>query len=260
MNITIIGCGNMGSAIVRGLQKNTAHSITISSRNASDLQEFQNAQTTIIDSNITAIKTADVVIIAVKPQVLDQLFSEIKGQLPENSLVISVAAGVTIQRFQEGLKHSAIVRTMPNTPANIGLGTSGWFAPTNISPLQKQQVTEILNSFGTSIEVASEELIDAVTAISGSGPAYFFYFLEHLIKGGVSCGLSKADAKKLALSTALGAVALAEQSADSLAELRQKVTSKGGTTEAALHEMVVQNIGPSIESAVQKAFQRAKEL
>ncbi len=260
MNLTIIGGGNMGSAIARSLIKNSDINLTISDPTVDKLAEFQTQGATVTSNNQAATSSADAIIIAIKPQYIDSLFAELKDQIPTNALIISIAAGVTIERFQTGFNHQQIVRVMPNTPAQINQGVSGWFASAEVTEAQKAQVKTILQSFGQEVEVENESLIDAVTAVSGSGPAYFFYFLEHIIKGGVACGLTESQAKDLAIQTAIGAAHLAEQSEDDLATLRQKVTSKGGTTEAAINSMVESNVGESISTAIQKANQRAKEL
>jgi len=262
MNITIIGGGNMGSAIARGLlQKGKSKiNITISDRSPEKVIEFKEQGVSITNNNIEAINLADIIIVAIKPQYVDDLFSELKDKIPSKALLISICAGVEVGRFVKGFNHSKIVRVMPNTPAKIGEAISGWYANPEVTESQKEQVKEILSAIGHELEVDSEDLIDAVTAVSGSGPAYIFYFLEKIIIGGTECGLTENQATQLALQTAFGATKLAQEGGDSIKDLREKVTSKGGTTEAAINYMKEKQVGENISEAVKAAYKRAKEL
>ena len=260
MKITIIGSGNMGSAIAHGLEENQSLSITVTDRSEEKLAAIATSNISTSTDNTTAVANADAIILAVKPQVIETLFDQISSHIKPDALIISIAAGVKIERIATGLNHDKIVRVMPNTPAKIRAGISGWYASPAVTNNQKHIVKLILESIGQEVEVQNEDQIDAVTAVSGSGPAYFFYFLENIVKGGTECGLPPEIATKLAIATAQGAAQLAEQDTDDLQTLREKVTSKGGTTAAALEHMQQTNTGNNITEAVKAAYNRAKEL
>ena len=203
---------------------------------------------------------ADVVVFAVKPQHMKEAVAEVRSRCG-TALVISIAAGIRcddIERWLGG--HGRIVRVMPNTPALIGAGISGMFATAAVGPDERQTAEKIIGATGKSIWFERETLLDAVTAVSGSGPGYVFYLIEALEEAALALGLDAQAARLLAIETFLGAAKLAASSDDSPAVLRAKVTSKGGTTESALAFMESEHVGSLIVEAVKRAGERAREL
>lgn len=249
MKIAIIGGGNMGSAIARALEQ-SGESVFVYDSN----EERRTA------SLKDAMDGADAVILAVKPQDFDGMMAAVKPHMTSDPLVISIAAGVLIKKIREGLETERVVRVMPNIPAQIGKGISGWYAGIKVSDDEKKTVRRILQSFGEEVEVGREELLDAVTALSGSGPAYVFLFLEALAAGGIDLGLDRAVAEKLALHTVFGACELVLKSGESFDELLKKVASKGGTTESALAVFEDRGFSAIVADAMRAAMNRAKEL
>lgn len=207
---------------------------------------------------------SDVVILAVKPQSMLSVLTTIKGfDSHKTPLLMSIAAGVTSSALRGPLALSddyPLVRVMPNTPALIQAGISGLFTDSQLSKENKQLSECIMGAIGKWVWIEEESQMDVVTALSGSGPAYFFLFMEELIKGATKLGLPEATAHQLCLETGLGALTMAQTSSDSLEQLRTKVTSKGGTTEAAVQSMLEDKIGQILMKALSKATQRGKEL
>ena len=210
--------------------------------------------------NRGAIKGRDVVVLAVKPQNAAEVFSDLKSNLKLDQVILSIAAGVRIATISKGTGHNKVVRSMPNTPAQIGLGISGWTATPQVTDKQKKLARTILRAMGKEIYFNEEEYLDKVTAISGSGPAYVYLFAESLIDGAVELGLTERDAEALVLQTILGAAHLMDKSDKKPAELRRNVTSKGGTTERAIEVFEKNNLAGIVAKAVKAAYQRAKEL
>jgi pyrroline-5-carboxylate reductase len=206
-----------------------------------------------------ALQTAQTVVWAVKPQSFVDAASA-AAEHTTNALHVSVMAGITSASMARLLNTERIVRSMPNTPALVGLGMTGLYARAAVSEADKATVNALLRATGELLWLDAEAQLDAVTALSGSGPAYVFYFLEHLVQGAVAQGLSEAQAKTLALQTFKGATHLAAESTEALSTLRERVTSKGGTTHAALEHMRSAGVGAALEGAVQAASVRAKEL
>ena len=213
-------------------------------------------------SNREAVADAGVVILAVKPAQITGVLREISGALPPHTLLLSVAAGIDLQTLETLLpQHTPVVRVMPNTPARIGAGITALSANANLAPRLRQLTEGILGSFGPVLWITPEELMDVVTALSGSGPAYFFYFLECLERAAVELGLPAAQARLLARYTALGAASMSlEEEGIDLAELRRTVTSPGGTTEAALHEFQKAGLAAITRHALRAAQGRAHSL
>ncbi len=214
----------------------------------------------IVGDKPEAIKGADVIVMAVKPQYLAEPMAELKGHIKPGQLVLSIMAGITIKTLAGGLSHRSIVRVMPNTPAQIGEGMSVWTATSEVTAKHKELAVIILKAIGKEISVDDEKYLDMVTAVSGSGPAYFFLFVEALVEAAESIGFSSARAKTLVLQTMLGSGHLVEQSDKSPAELREMVTSKGGTTAAALDVFVRGEFKKLVRQAVEAAYERAKSL
>jgi len=263
--ISFIGAGNMAQSIIRGLlaKDYQAQQITIAEPNAVKIDNLQKefAIYGTID-NCQAVQHAEIIILAVKPQQLSIVCKEIAPILAQqNSLIISVAAGASMEFLNKLLgANTAIVRCMPNTPALIGRGAAGLFANRHVSTLQKQWAEGILNAVGMSVWVEDESKIDIITALSGSGPAYFFYFIESLQKAAEKLGLDAETARSLSLQTALGAVCLANESEEDLSTLRQRVTSPGGTTEQGVNALANGDLPKLCLKTLEAAQTRAHEL
>jgi pyrroline-5-carboxylate reductase len=209
---------------------------------------------------IEAIQGTDVIVLAVKPQNLSEITDSLAGHVRKGQLVLSIMAGVKTAALRDGLKHSAIVRCMPNTPAQIGEGITIWTATGDVSEPQKHATRSILGVMGKEVYVDDEKLIDMATAVSGSGPAYFFLFLEALTDAAVSIGMPRDLGRQLATQTLLGSGRLVEKSGREAADLRQMVTSKGGTTAEALRVFAEGDFKRLVEDAVAAAYRRAREL
>ena len=215
-----------------------------------------------VDSNAELAANVDTLVLSVKPQNMTDALQSIKGGVRAEALVISIAAGVKTSKIAAVLGDIAIVRVMPNTPALIGEGASALFATEKAKPML-EQAKSIFSAVGKAVAVEDEGLIDAVTAVSGSGPAYYFLLMEEMIKAAGELGLAGDVAKDLVLQTAKGAGLLAveaDKTGESPAELRKKVTSPGGTTEAALKVFAEGKFGPVVEAAIKRACERSREL
>lgn len=210
--------------------------------------------------NKEAVIGKDIVVLAVKPQSLPEVLAGLKGSLKPGQLVLSIIAGAGIAKIGQGLAHKAIVRSMPNTPARIGYGMTGWTATPEVTAAQKESARAILGAMGKEIYFDDEKYLDMVTAVSGSGPAYVFLLAESLSEAAVKIGLPREQAEKMVAQTMLGAAQLLAQSGQSAAVLRQNVTSKGGTTEAALKVFESADFRGLAAKAVRAAYERAKEL
>ena len=263
MNVLFIGGGNMADALIGGLLKggfdaNQIRAVEIDSaarRRLSDKYRIECAA----ESRGT-VRPGEVVVFAVKPQQMKEA-ARFAGIKDNANLVISIAAGVTLASLAGWLGgHARLVRAMPNTPALIGAGVTGLYALPGVSEAEKKQAETILGAVSVTVWIPDEALMDAVTAVSGSGPAYVFWFIEQLAAAGESLGLDQATSKKLAIETVLGSAKLAAQSADSPAVLRERVTSKGGTTEAALNSFDEQKLAERFIRAIEAARDRGAEL
>ncbi|MFT5594688.1 MAG: pyrroline-5-carboxylate reductase [Oceanicoccus sp.] len=263
--IAFIGGGNMASAILGGLIENgfNSNDIFVSDPSEEKLAELakQFSVNTTNDNN-AVIAQADVVILAVKPQVMQHVIAPLKTVLADKKpLVISVAAGISLDSLSAWTDPDlSIVRCMPNTPALVQQGASGLLANANVSDDEKDLTNSILNAVGISVWVNSETELDAVTALSGSGPAYFFLFIESMIAAGTELGLAPNTAKQLALQTALGAATMASRSELEPAQLRKNVTSPNGTTEQAILSFQKQGLETTVKTAMEAAFNRSIEL
>lgn len=210
--------------------------------------------------NLKAVKGSEVIILAVKPQNLATVTAEISGKLKVSQLVISIIAGKSLKILTEGLKHDAIVRAMPNTPAQVGMGMTVWTAAESITEEQKKLAASILGAMGMEILVEDEKYLNMATAVSGSGPAYFFYFMEALTEAAEEIGFSPKMARILVLMTAWGSASYAIKSKNDLSELRTMVTSPGGTTAAAIKALEDGSLNKLVRKAVKAALKRAEEL
>ncbi len=214
----------------------------------------------VTGSNRLAAEAGDIVVLAIKPQDLAGVMSELSGQIKPSQLVLSIIAGARIKTLCQGLNHGPVVRVMPNTPAQVGRGMSVWAATAEVSEEQRSWAGSILGAMGKEIYVDDERYIDAATAVSGSGPAYVFLFVESLIDAAVHIGLPRDMAQELVLQTLLGSAHFMEQSDKSPAELRKMVTSPGGTTAEALLQLEKGNFLELVRQAVSAAYNRAKQL
>ncbi len=262
--IAFVGAGVMAEAILLGLVKKKA--IDPARVTAADVRPERGRElaekyaVAFTTDNRQAVAGADVVVLAVKPQTLPQVLPGLSGAIPERALVLSIIAGARIPAIAEGLNHAAVVRSMPNTPAQIGQGVAVWAASPEVDADQRAQAREILGALGMEVYVAEERFLDAATALSGSGPADVFLFLESLTAAGVELGFDPALAKQLVLQTAKGAVEYASSCALDLEQLRRQVTSPGGTTAAALHSFEDDGFRGAVSRAVQAAHRRSIEL
>ena len=263
--IAFIGCGNMSRSLIGGL---IANGVKPEQLLATDLDSNQREaiseqfKISTLENNNEAITKADVVLLAVKPQVMHSVVSEIAESIKGTSkLIISIAAGVKLDSIIEWLGGSAaVVRVMPNTPALIQAGAAALYANEHASETQKNTAEAMMRSVGTAIWLESENQMDAVTALSGSGPAYFFYFMETMEKAAIEMGLSEEHARLLTIETALGASKMALLSSCDPAELRQQVTSPGGTTEQAINTFMQGKMDELVKKAMEAAKQRSVEL
>lgn len=263
--ITFIGAGNMASSLAGGL---IAKGVEPTSLTLADIneQQLQAARSTLgvatSRDNLVACAKADVIVVAVKPQVVAQVIPPLKGIVAQRKpLLISIVAGTPLSRYAEWLgPDAAVVRCMPNTPALVEMGATGMFASPGVSETQREQARQILSSVGLALWLDNEDQIDAITALSGSGPAYFFLVMEAMIAAGRTLGLSESVARQMTLQTALGAAHMAITSDVDAAELRRRVTSPGGTTERAIDVFEQGKLRKLFGDALQAAYQRSKEL
>ncbi len=206
------------------------------------------------------IKEADLIILAVKPQDINELFTRIRSYVDQQQVVLSIMAGIRIQTIAEGLGTKKIVRAMPNLPAQVGVGMTVYTSSAEVTRIELLTVQNLLNATGRSVYVEEEKMIDAATAISGSGPAYVFYFMQKLIESAENMGFSKAEAELLSYQTFRGAVELFNKYDFSCEDWIAKVSSKGGTTEAALKHITAKNTGEYFKEGIKAALVRAVEL
>ncbi|SEN62399.1 pyrroline-5-carboxylate reductase [Duganella sp. CF517] len=266
MKIAFIGGGNMASALIAGLAgKLTAGAdIHVVDPNPASLAKLteQYGVTTATAAD-AAVGAADVIVLAIKPQSMREVAAQLLPLLDraKQTLIVSVAAGIRsadLSRWLGG--YGAVVRCMPNTPALIGMGITGMFAAAGVSAAQRQAADDILRAVGPTVWLDDETKIDAVTAVSGSGPAYVFYFIEAMQQAAQEMGLSAEQGTQLALATFAGAAQLANQASEPVSVLRERVTSKGGTTYAALTSMEHGGVKAAIVKAIKAAAARGKEM
>ncbi len=258
--IGFIGSGNMAEALIKGI---ISANIFISDIRPQRLKQLaKKYKVKPVKNNPELVSKADSVVLSIKPQSMADALKSIKNAIRGKKLVISIAAGVKTSRIASVLGNVAIVRAMPNTPALIGEGASALFANAKAKPMLKK-AKAVFAAVGKVVVVGNEGLIDAVTAVSGSGPAYYFLLMEEMIKAAGKLGLANDIAKDLVLQTAKGAGMLAieaDENGESPSQLRQKVTSPGGTTEAALKILAKGKFGTLVASAIKKARDRSRQL
>lgn len=206
------------------------------------------------------LSKAPVVVLAVKPQQASVAMAEVRPHLKQTQVVASIMAGIKLGTLRDGLGHEGVVRVMPNTPAQVGLGMNVYIADPSVTGKRLLAVESLLRSAGEVQQVDSEDLIDAATAVSGSGPAYVFYFAEHWMNAAQSLGFTQEQAAQLVQQTLIGATALWKDAGKTPQALRQEVASKGGTTAAALEYFMANGVGEELEGGIRQAYERAKEL
>ncbi|EJM03595.1 pyrroline-5-carboxylate reductase [Pseudomonas sp. GM102] len=261
--IAFIGAGNMAASLIGGLR---AKGLDAAQIRASDPGEQTRARVSaehgieVFADNADAIQGVDVIVLAVKPQAMKAVCEAIRPSLAPNQLVVSIAAGITCASMKNWLGAQPIVRCMPNTPALLRQGVSGLFATSEVSTEQRQQAEELLSAVGIALWLNEEQQLDAVTAVSGSGPAYFFLLIEAMTAAGVKLGLPADIAAQLTVQTALGAAHMAVASDVDAAELRRRVTSPAGTTEAAIKSFQAGGFEALVEKALGAAAHRSAEM
>ena len=262
--IGFIGAGNMAYALIKGLLNNgfDANQINISDPNEELLQSRESElEVTTYSDNTSLLSNSDIIFFAVKPQVLSSVCLELKGVVKSKHLFVSIVAGIRssdINRWLGG--NFALIRTMPNTPALFQSGVTGLFANEVVDNEQKSLVESILSSVGECFWVNEEKLIDAITAISGSGPAYFFLLMESMKQAGMALGLDEETANSLSIQTAYGASLMANKTGKDSRTLRTEVTSPNGTTQSAIESFQDQNFEGMVANATRAAYDRAREL
>jgi len=263
MKLSFIGGGNMAAALIAGLagQMTAAENIHVVDPNPGQLERLASFGVTTSGSIDAQVAGSDVIVLAVKPQQMKDVAAALAPFLQGQPLLLSIAAGIRSADLSRWLgDYAAIVRCMPNTPALIGQGITGMVAMAAVSDEHKTAADNIMKAVGQTVWLDHEDLIDPVTAVSGSGPAYVFFFIEAMQQAAVELGLSPEQGKQLALATFTGAAQLAAQSSDDVAVLRERVTSKGGTTYAALQSMEGAGVKQAIVAAVKAAAARGVEL
>jgi len=264
LSIAFIGGGTMAEAILSGVLAKglaSAGSIAVGEPVAQRRDYLRNQYAVqATPDNLEAIDGAQLVVLAVKPQQLNDVMGDLRGHLASSQTIVSIVAGASVDTLTRGLNHKPVIRVMPNTPAQVGQGMSVWTATSEVSPEHKDAAQNILRSLGLEIYVSEEKYLDMATALSASGPAYVFLFLEALIDAGVYLGLSRDMAQTLALQTILGSAALAKESGKHPAELRNMVTSPGGTTAEALLALEEAGFRGILINAVIAAHEKALTL
>lgn len=262
MKIAFIGGGNMATALIAGLAGQLPEgSLHVVDPNAEALERLQRDFGVSTAAAIgPEVGDSEVVVLAVKPQQMREVASALAPRL-RGQLVLSIAAGIRIADLARWLGgHEAIVRAMPNTPALIGKGIAGMAAGGGVSPAQREAADQVMRAVGQTVWLEDEAQIDPVTAVSGSGPAYVFFFLEAMQQAAAEMGLTPEQGRELALATFTGAAQLAERSQEPVEVLRQRVTSKGGTTHAAITSMEAAGVKEAIVAAMKAAAARGREL
>ncbi len=267
--ISFIGSGAMGSSIIAALRR---EEVTEASniRAADPNQEVRRRLSQrfpgieVLSDNRSAVSSADVVVLSIKPQTLDKVMPELQGKLAPHALVLSIIAGAPMSKIMNGLAHGNVVRSMPNTPAQIGKGITVWIASAMVSEEQQQMARLIIGGMGQEIQVDDEKYLDMATALSGTGPAYVFLFMEAMVDAGVHLGFSRRESEQLVTQTVLGSVEyylrLNDEQQYHLARMRNQVTSPGGTTAAALYFLEKAGFRTAISRAVWAAYERSQEL
>lgn len=268
--ITFIGPGVMAEAMIAGLIRESvapADSLWVSGpsvRRGRELAERYHVRS--LTDNVAAVDESDVVVFSIKPQSLGLVLQDLHGNIPPKALVLSIIAGASIDKIVTGLRHNNVVRSMPNTPARIGKGITVWTAAPNVSDDQHEMARRILGALGEQVFVDDEKFLDMATALSGTGPAYVFLFMEAMVDAGVHLGFPRRIAEKLVVETMRGSVEYYLRGSDDgeipihLASMRNQVTSPGGTTASALYFLEKAGFRTAISRAIWAAYERSREL
>jgi pyrroline-5-carboxylate reductase len=262
--ICFIGGGAMATAMIAGLTKQELikpENMAASDPYPAQLEKLAGrygVHTT--PSNLEAIQNKDIIVLSIKPQTLGEVGAELRGHIPPNALVLSILAGAPIAKISQKLHHFSVVRVMPNTPALVGKAMSVWTATEEVNETQRHQAKTILAALGEELYVDHEDYLDMATALSGTGPAYVFMFMEAMIDAGVHMGFSRRVSEQLVLQTIEGSVAFARDSQRHPAELRNMVTSPGGTTAEALYQMEKGGFRTVLSKAIWAAYQKSRYL
>ncbi|MFN2568821.1 MAG: pyrroline-5-carboxylate reductase [Candidatus Dormibacteria bacterium] len=263
IHLGVIGSGVMAEAMIAGLLRENrvaAGQIVCADPSGSRREDMARMGVSTTSDNAVAVREAAVILLSVKPQVAGTVLEGLRGSLASDTLVISIVAGVTTAALRSGLGHQRVVRAMPNTPAQVGAGMTVWFAAEAVDNEGRERTRAILSALGEELEVADEHQVSMATAISGSGPAYVFLYMEALTNAAVHLGLHRDVARRLVVQTVRGSADLARQSGRHMAELRDMVTSPGGTSAAALNRLESGKLRGIMDDAVRAAFQRTIEL
>ena len=262
--IAIIGAGVMGEAIISGLlnKKLTVPEAIRASDPLADRRNVLHDQYGVIASadNQSAVKDANVVVLSVKPQKLEKALAGLTGQIPAEALVFSIVAGASLENISEFLHHPTVVRAMPNTPAQIGEGITVWTTSPTVSQGQVDLARQILSALGQEIYMEEEYYLDMATALSGTGPAYVFLFMEAMIDAGVHLGFPRRISEQLVTQTIRGSLDYYAYRKTHVASLRNEVTSPGGTSAAAIYYLEKAGVRTAISRAVWAAYERSQEL
>jgi pyrroline-5-carboxylate reductase len=262
--ISFIGGGNMGQAMAAAVIKNhlaESADVSVSDVSQERLDKLKSELGVFTSTNSLEVAgRGDIIVLAVKPQTLSGVMTELSGKLNPKSLVFSIIAGKKIETLVEGLRHQAVVRAMPNTPAQIGKGVTVWTATRDVMPAQRINAEALITVMGRGIYAGYESYLDLATAVSGSGPAYVFLFMEALMAAAKKIGMPEDMARTLVLQTVLGSAEYAQSSGKNLVELRCNVTSPGGTTAEALNVFEQGDFMGLVNKAVAAAYRRAQEL
>jgi pyrroline-5-carboxylate reductase len=262
--IGFIGAGVMGSAMIGGLlaknlipKENIIAADPHAEQGAKLVQKYGIRYT---PDNLEAAREADILVVAVKPQAIEKVMAPLRGRVDHAGLVLSIVASIKVKTLVGSLLNSRVVRSMPNTPAQIGEGMTVWCAAPEVMEQQREQAAALLGALGEQLYVEDERLLDMATALNGSGPGFVFLFMEAMIDAGVRMGFTHRDATKLVLQTLKGSINFALESGEHPAILRNQVTSPGGTTAAGLYELEKSNIRTAVAEGIWAAYQRAVQL
>ncbi len=262
--ICFIGSGVMATAMIAGLYKKkliTPSHITASDPYPTQLEKLaERYKINTTQNNLEAVKDKDIVVLSIKPQNLSGVGDQLQGHIPSNCLILSIIAGIPIKRISQKFHHYRVVRVMPNTPARVSKGISVWNATDDVSDIQRQQTQIILAALGEEIFVENEDFLDMATALSGTGPAYVFMFMEAMIDAGVHMGFSRRVAEQLVFQTIEGSVAFARDSGRHAAELRNMVTSPGGTSADAIYQLDKGGFRTVLSKAIWAAYKKSRHL
>jgi pyrroline-5-carboxylate reductase len=262
--IAFVGPGMMAEAMVTGLLQQEVvppEAIILSGPRPGRLERLEESYgVSGTTENLESVAKADVVVLSVKPQSFQDVQEELAGKIPAGALVLSIIAGTRLETLTEGLVHPAVVRAMPNTPAQVGEGITVWTTTADVTEVQHQQASSILGAFGQELHVEEEDYLDMATALSGTGPAYVYLFMEAMVDAGVHLGFPRRIAEQLVVQTLKGSVAYYEHSPRHMARLRNQVTSPGGTSAAALYYLEKAGFRTALSRAIWAAYERSVQL